>query len=301
MIHRALAGSILAAALAAAPAAQEQKPTVDQRVAAELAAQAMAPARAQAVVDLRVTPGRPYSAEATTEFVQALPDGNRITRTTTTRIYRDNEGRTRREQIVDGVVKSVSINDPVAHVSYVLDPEARVAHKSAPVYPKVVAPVMRGGGAGGGGAVGAGGRGGGFVAVAPRSPQPPAADKQAAELEARRASAAGMLRSADANATRESLGQQMIDGVPADGHRTTTVIPAGAIGNVQALKVVSEQWFSPDLEVLVMTKHSDPRSGETTYRLTNIVRGEPDRSLFEVPSDYTVKESGYRRVPAQRE
>ena len=57
---------------------------------------------------------------------------------------------------------------------------------------------------------------------------------------------------------------------------------------------MSEQWFSPDLQVLVMTKHSDPRQGETTYRLSNIVRAEPDRSLFMVPSDYTFKESGIR-------
>ena len=81
----------------------------------------------------------------------------------------------------------------------------------------------------------------------------------------------------------------------ATGTRTTTVIPAGAIGNEQPIRIVSEQWFSPDLELLVLTRHSDPRTGDTTYRLTNIVRGDPDRSLFEVPADYTVKESGIRR------
>ena len=67
------------------------------------------------------------------------------------------------------------------------------------------------------------------------------------------------------------------------------VIPAGGVGNAQPITVVSEQWFSPDLQVLLMTRHSDPRTGETNYRLTNIVRGEPDRSLFDVPADYTIK------------
>ena len=79
------------------------------------------------------------------------------------------------------------------------------------------------------------------------------------------------------------------------GTRTTTTIPAGTIGNEQPILIVAEQWFSPDLKVLVMTKHSDPRTGETTYRLTNIVQTEPARSLFEVPADYTLKDSVIRR------
>jgi hypothetical protein len=67
------------------------------------------------------------------------------------------------------------------------------------------------------------------------------------------------------------------------------------VRNEQPIKIVSEQWFSPDLKVLVLTKHSDPRVGETTYRLANIVRADQPRSLFEVPPDYTVKESFIRR------
>lgn len=89
---------------------------------------------------------------------------------------------------------------------------------------------------------------------------------------------------------KEDLGQQVIEGVMAVGTRTTTTLPAGAIGNEQPLIIVSEQWFSPELEVLLVTRHSDPRVGETSYRLTNLVRGEPDRALFQVPADYTLKE-----------
>ena len=96
------------------------------------------------------------------------------------------------------------------------------------------------------------------------------------------------------NVTRESLGQQNVEGVAATGTRATTTIAAGAIGNLQPIQVVSEQWFSPDLQVLVMTKHNDPRTGETTYRLQSIVRAEPDRSLFTVPPDYTLMESKIR-------
>ena len=89
---------------------------------------------------------------------------------------------------------------------------------------------------------------------------------------------------------KENLGKQSIEGVEAEGTRTTITIPAGEIGNDRAIQIVSERWYSPELQLVVMTRHSDPRFGETTYKLTNINRMEPAKSLFEVPSGYTVKE-----------
>jgi hypothetical protein len=94
-----------------------------------------------------------------------------------------------------------------------------------------------------------------------------------------------------ANVKSESLGTQNIEGVSAEGSRTTLTITAGEIGNELPINVVTETWFSPELKVLVLRKHSDPRQGERIYRLTNINRAEPDRSLFEVPADYTIKDS----------
>jgi hypothetical protein len=100
----------------------------------------------------------------------------------------------------------------------------------------------------------------------------------------------------------ENLGTQTVEGVEATGTRTTVTIPAGAIGNERAISIVSERWFSPELRVVVSSTHRDPRFGETSYRLGGIVRGEPDKSLFEVPSDYTVRQGppagmgmGFRR------
>ncbi|MGH9802751.1 MAG: energy transducer TonB, partial [Blastocatellia bacterium] len=95
------------------------------------------------------------------------------------------------------------------------------------------------------------------------------------------------------NSNTESLGKQTIEGVEAEGKRTVTTIPAGAIGNERSIEIVSETWYSPELQTTIMSKRNDPTSGETTYRLTNIRRGEPDASLFQVPSDYTVKEGGF--------
>ena len=88
----------------------------------------------------------------------------------------------------------------------------------------------------------------------------------------------------------ESLGQQIIEGVLCEGRRTTSTIPAGAAGNDLPITIVNEQWYSLELQVFVLTKQSDPRSGETTYRLANINGGGPDRALFEVPADYSVIE-----------
>ena len=88
----------------------------------------------------------------------------------------------------------------------------------------------------------------------------------------------------------EDLGTQTVEGVSAVGTRTTFTIPAGQIGNERAIEIIDERWFSPDLQTTVMTRHSDPRSGETVFRLTSINRPEPEHSLFEVPVGYVVTE-----------
>jgi hypothetical protein len=89
----------------------------------------------------------------------------------------------------------------------------------------------------------------------------------------------------------ESLGKQTIEGVAAEGTRSTATIAAGAIGNEMPISSVTERWYSAELQTVVMSKRSDPRFGETVYKLTNIQRGEQPATLFEVPPDYTVAEN----------
>jgi hypothetical protein len=96
-------------------------------------------------------------------------------------------------------------------------------------------------------------------------------------------------------AKTESLGTKTIEGIQAEGTRSTLTIPAGQIGNDQPVEIVSERWYSPELQVVVLSKHTDPRVGEHVYRLTNISRSEPAKSLFDVPSDYTVTERSFDR------
>jgi hypothetical protein len=89
--------------------------------------------------------------------------------------------------------------------------------------------------------------------------------------------------------TRESLGTQVISGVTAQGTRTTRTIPAGQMGNQAPIVITMEHWYSPELQTDVMRKETNPQFGETTFQLTNIVRAEPPASLFQVPSNYSIK------------
>src|SRR5262245_30083331 len=129
MKQTSIAVTVLVAGLAAGPAAQDPQETVRRGELERMlvAAQTME----RMAVEARITPGAPSAAEAVTESTQQLADGNRIVKKTVTRIYRDSEGRTRREQLAaNGVdVQTVNISDPVAESSYVLVPETHVAYR----------------------------------------------------------------------------------------------------------------------------------------------------------------------------
>ncbi len=260
----------------------------------------------------KVIKGAPYSAESVTESVQTLADGNRIVNKMTSQVFRDSEGRTRREQTLKGLggvgtgeepLQTVFINDPVAGVTYSLDSRTNTAHKSMPfrfqVSSKAGAPgesqrwVYK---SGSGAAV----TSTNVVVAAPLNVPPQAGTRVVAppaevdHFNLRTEGASGYVfrtrPNTNANEVKEQLGKQMIEGVEAEGTRTTVTIPAGEIGNERPIQIVSERWYSPELQLVVMTKHSDPRSGETTYKLTNINRAEPAKTLFEVPPGFNVKE-----------
>ena len=246
----------------------------------------------------KIVKGAPYSGEAVTETIQTLSDGNRIVNKFTNSVYRDSEGRTRREQSLKGLgvlgsgdepLQTIFIHDPVAGVTYSLDSKSRVAHKSSPFRFQLSRTP-------GGGIATTQGQTFEFkmaphgASVEAARVPPPAVDHFMMRTEAGVGGTYAFRTSkADANAVKEQLGKQMIEGVEAEGTRTTVTIPAGEIGNERPIEIVSERWYSPELQLVVMTRHSDPRFGETTYKLTNINRTEPAKTLFEVPSDYTIK------------
>jgi hypothetical protein len=237
--------------------------------------------------------GAPYTAEAVTEMVQTLADGNRIVRENKAQITRDGRGRTRREQglamfgpLVGDLPggdqpRHIQISDPANKTTIMLDPQHRVAHRVPAPHFKIAA-LNRAG-----------------IKVQGTSvdvdhfemalPAPPQGMESAASGTVHVYSGRKVVvGSGTSEPVVENFGQQFMDGVTVEGTKTTVTIPAGHVGNELPIKIVSERWFSPDLKVLVMSRQSDPRFGETTYRLTNITRGEPAPELFEVPADYQV-------------
>jgi hypothetical protein len=227
--------------------------------------------------------GAPYSATTTSESTQALADGNRISQTYTGAVARDSQGRTRQDTALPPIGNLsapslphlVFVRDPVAGTSFTLNLTDKTAWKNPMPMVDVEGPGMRietstvivrkkdSGGA-------------------PDMPPPAPAMEMMRHIE----------RDDDSQATTESLGSQTMEGVLATGVRTTRTIPAGQIGNERPISIVTEVWTSPDLKTIISSKREDPRMGEQTFRLTNIVRGEPDASLFTVPSDFKMIDGG---------
>lgn len=268
-----------------------------------------------------VVKGAPYSAEAVSESRQTLSDGNVISHENVSRVYRDGEGRTRQETYRKGQLRSVYINDPVAHASYTLlpgsktavvavaregraprarrenesDPSARVERSRTILVDKNGTPgareevrvrVVRGD------------EGEADLPVAPLPPVMPLPPLSPGVWEGLpmvapfpgehslhfRSPPEGSQR------TTSKLAAKDVEGVKAEGVSTVWTIPAGQIGNKNPINITRETWTSPDLHVTLLSRYNDPRSGESIYRLASIKRAEPAADLFKLPEGYKVRE-----------
>jgi hypothetical protein len=231
--------------------------------------------------------GAPYSAESVTETTQMLADGNRIVNRQTGKEYRDSEGRTRRDNTVqpmgpwvaEGKSSSISvIDDPIAGEHFTLNHAEKTASKMK--MPRIEHAIQ--------------------VAEGEKKVQ------REIQVEVRKEMSSTSTVTVDSShpgeahvmmwtqqdgagpgaAKTESLGKRVIEGVECEGTKEVVTIEAGKIGNDRPIEIVTERWSSPELKLDVLRKHSDPRFGETNYRLQGVVRGEQPRSLFEAPSDY---------------
>lgn len=218
----------------------------------------------------RVVTGAPYSAVEVRQFEERLGDGNMISRTSETTLYRDSLGRTRTEIKVTPPVSSakqpytlITISDPVKGERYVLDSSTMTFRTSR--IPKA-------------------------GAAAPRAGRGNAQARPAAP--AGGATAGARAGRGGAAITTSDLGSQVKNGTMATGTRATEVIPAGRIGNTQPMTVVRETWYSAEIKRPVEVKILDPQRGNSTTELTNLVVGEPSASLFAVPAGYTEKAGG---------
>jgi hypothetical protein len=203
--------------------------------------------------------GAPFSATYSQQTTQTLADGNHIQRAATGTLARDSSGRTHRDLTLPAIGEWATSGKAPPHLVLINDPVAGADYVLDTDQKTARKMALLGGKFGKGGSSGA---------------PPPFAQERQNE------------------STTTSLGTQMIGGVSAQGTRTTRTIPEGTIGNEKPIVVTVDRWYSPDLQMNVMIKRSDPRTGDSVFQLANIVRSEPDASLFQVPSDYTVKEGG---------
>ena len=204
--------------------------------------------------------GAPFSANVSTQTTQTLADGNTIQHSTTGTIARDSQGRTRREMSLPAIGPFAATGETPPHAVEIYDAVAGVHYILEPSEKIAHKMEKRGHGA--------------RLNIAGA------------------AGAMGFSTEDQTNVTSTSLGTQTINGVTAEGTRDTRTIPAGEIGNAKPITIVSERWYSPDLQMVVLSKRTDPMSGDSITQLTDIQRQEPDPSLFQVPSDFTVKEGG---------
>jgi hypothetical protein len=198
----------------------------------------------------RQVKGVPYSAQFVSESTRTLADGTRITHKSTGSVYRDGEGRTLRALMLDAVGPVAVEGGPRQMI--VVNDWVAGAHYVMDVAARTLRKV-------------------------PLRDTPAGAPEPEPEGQG------------DSPKT-ESLGRRNIEGVEAEGTRTTITIPVGRVGNDRALEIVSERWYSPELQVVVLSTHKDPLAGENVYRLTGISRGEPDAKHFQLPADFTVIE-----------
>lgn len=257
----------------------------------------------------------PYTAEVITERVQNLADGNQITHKTTSMTYRDGAGRTRQEmRDPKGEVRHITIHDPVSGTTYILNPREKTATQIAPNKQLNAAAaeaarariealrkegklpemrerreiIIRH----------AGDQGDDVKIEIDKAERMKIEGRHhmllapGGDLQVRLGALAGAFGDSkwSSKATTKDLGTRDIDGIKAEGKMRSYEIPAGEVGNRNAIVVSDETWFSPELQVTVLTKHSDPRTGDNIYRLGSIKREEPAASLFAVPSDYAVKD-----------
>ncbi len=255
--------------------------------------------RLQFLGGCRAIQNKPYSAIAVTRSVQTLADGNRIVHQSSSQVARDRAGRTRRQMGLPALgpwataaprLKSVLIRDPVSYRGYILQPGRKIAVEQPCSGPMTLDLHVHHN-------VFFQGQdqdfltSGGMARQVMRVNRGPENQRKPYVVREDR-----VLYNGEETKV-ESLGERNFNGIPATGTRTVHTIPAGVIGNLKPITIVSEEWYSHPYHLLISSTHSDPRYGTHSYQLTHISTSNPPRSLFTVPPGYHVRRNdGGRRV-----
>jgi hypothetical protein len=206
-------------------------------------------------LEARTVKNRPFRAEMIVEIERKLADGNTLNKKRTVVFYRDHKGRLREEQMIEFTAPTAGKTAPTQTVT-LNDPQTGTQH--------FLIPNLK-------------------MGFRMKSPPPLISDWE-------------VLRSTpwspqpEQQSTSQVLGNQVIEGIQCEGRIDTVKVPAGSAGNAYPMEIRTERWYSADLQINLLVKHTDPRNGETVIRMVNITREEPPESLFEVPADYRIQE-----------
>lgn len=215
----------------------------------------------------KVVTGAPFSAQMTRETVEVLSDGTRVDRKMTGTVARDSVGRTRQEMTFNNI-GPLSASGQAPHIAFIRDPasgKAYILNQDKQTVFTMNRPVR------------AGANGNSRWTTRQN----------------------GQSGHENPNVQTTSLGTKTIDGLTVQGTKVTRTIPAGRIGNDKAIVITREEWYSPDLQMVVSSTRTDPRFGTTTYQLVNINRSEPSETLFTVPSGYAAAPQRFHGPQAQ--
>ena len=211
----------------------------------------------------KVVTGAPYSATVTNSSSQVLQDGNTVQNTTSGTVARDSQGRTYEQMTFNG--SRFGQTGPTT-LTFINDPVAGYAYTLNATTKVATRHALRTHPAG----------------STPHTPHAESAQEAA-------------------NRVTTDLGTMVKNGINATGTSYTHTIPANTIGNAGPITTTRETWTSPDLQIPVYSQSNDPRFGQSTYQLTNIQKAEPPASLFQVPSDYTIKDMKHSGGPPPAE
>ncbi len=201
-------------------------------------------------------PRAPFTLLLETEWVRTLGDGGTITLVNKRRITRDAAGRVYQERWFlvpkNGTVESHMTTIQIA------DPSTHVLHNCFLVGPKKnVCEVLN------------------FVT-------------SSLAVNTDEKNTLGDLPNNQGSFVHETLGKQFISGVETVGLHDATTYNPGVFGNDRTITVERETWYSPQLDLNLLSIRSDPRTGKQTFMATNVVLGDPEPALFELPAGFRV-------------
>lgn len=200
-------------------------------------------------------PNAPFTLTLETEWVQKLADGGTVTLVNKRRISRDAAGRVSQERW--WLVPKNGKTESQKNALQISDPDAHTLYNCFFLTKPQVCQLLT------------------YVPMEP-----------AVQIDAK--PGVKEMPNDQGSVVHEDLGRQLVSGIETVGVRDTTIYNPGVVGNDQRMTVEREQWYSPQLDINLLSVRSDPLRGKQTFTARDVILGDPDPALFELPAGFKV-------------